>query len=101
MGGAGLPPYHAIERARIPLYLGAETSAWASATLDYEHWPTIRYGIEEMGHVLMRMRVSQDFPLTLPFRGAFYADDFVTVRGGSPDRHHAVTRERHYPVYLQ
>ncbi len=94
-------PQAEVERSRIPLYLGTNWWNEAPAVLDYERWPDLRHRADEVFGDMVRVRTEQPFPLVHPFRALFYADDHVPLRSGSPAGNHAITRELHYPVYLQ
>ena len=94
-------PQAQIERSRIPLYLGTTWWNETYAVLDYERWPDLRHRVEETLGDSVRVRTEQPFPLVHPFRAAFYASDHVNLRSGTPGGDHAVTRELHYPIYLQ
>ena len=83
-----------LERARIPEYLSSENYARANFILNYEDWDTINFSIPHnlFGDIL-KLSVSQNYPLRLPFHRAFYAADSVNLTGTS-------TIENHYPLYL-
>lgn len=74
---------HALEAARIPLYLGAENSGQLDAILDYEHWDTIPPGAaSSMSDGTFRFSVSQNIPLTNnPFVKSFYAGKSLSLDG--------------------
>lgn len=82
----------AIERARIPLYLGANWHSQLRPILDYEDWPGIDYTCQEEAATLT-FRVSQHFPLKFLWHRLFYADDHVALSG-------TVTLDNHYPLYM-
>ena len=74
---------HAIESARIPLYLGAENQGQLGAILDYRHWNTISFGLPStMGDGTFRFSVDQEISLTNnPFAGAFSTADSIQLNG--------------------
>ncbi len=91
---------HEIERARIPEYMASAYWSWARATLDYEHWDTIR-GIVPGSvddAVPIEVRVRQDVDLRRLFGGgvvrSFYAEDILEMEGTSK-------LEAHYPLYIE
>ncbi len=88
----------ALERARIPDYMGADTEHIASGMLNYQGW--IDGGVhayEPAGSALiddlLTINVWQDVPLWVPMHRAFYAADHVRLEGSS-------TIENHYSLYL-
>ena len=84
----------AVERARIPLYLGANWHGQLSSILDYENWPDISYSYSEQDFPpILHFQVFQDFPLSFAFHRAFYANDSISIVG------HAYL-DNHYPLYL-
>lgn len=86
---------HALERARIPLYLGAENAGRLPAILAYEDWATIgQASISLVGDGTLRATVAQAMPLKYPFHRAFYAGDSVMLGGTN-------TIDAHYDLYMQ
>lgn len=84
----------AIERSRIPLYLGAEWHGLLNPILDYEDWNDINYTCsEEDTPPMLRFRVFQEFPLRFAFHRAFYASDALDLTGEA-------RLDNHYPLYL-
>ncbi|MEI7881232.1 MAG: TadE family protein [bacterium] len=86
---------HALEAARIPLYLGAENQGQLGAILDYDHWDTIRQGLAaSMNDGTFRFNVSQEMPLTNnPFVKAFYMADSINLEGEN-------YLDEHYTLYM-
>jgi hypothetical protein len=81
---------YALERPRIPLYLGAGNSGELPAILDYADWDRLDIPDAATGPLGgTRMEVSQDVPLTLPMHRAFYAADGVTLSAASDLEDHA------------
>ena len=96
-----------FERARIPDYLASENSARASYILDYERWDDIDgSGLGggaggTLGH-WMRIRLEQEYPLSILVRGLY---DWVGVLTPQLDSGTLTLRgeyeiEGHYPLYL-
>jgi hypothetical protein len=84
----------AIERSRIPLYLGSERHVRLSSILDYEDWADITHSwVEQTEPSILTFRVFQRFPLRYPFHRTFHASDSVDMRG-------EVRIDNHYPLYL-
>lgn len=84
----------AVERGRIPLFLGSESSWQLPFILDYEDWETINYSfIEQENPPVIYSRVSQYFPLDFEFHRAFYAGDSIHLSGED-------YTGNHYPLYL-
>ena len=84
-----------VERSRIPLYLGAQHHGQLSPIPDYENWDNIHLtGLTESGDNTLTATLTQDVPATLPFRAAFYAEDYVRMRAQS-------RMDLHYPLYLE
>jgi len=100
---AGTPysPQYAIERSRIPLYLGTRWWSETDAVLEYARWPDLRWNESYAGDFLVRIRTGQKIPLVFPFARAFYAGDSVDIQSGDPDDRHYVTREAHARLYLE
>jgi len=88
----------ALERARIPEYLAAESWEQASWVLDYEYWDgglQASYPSTALpGTALLPVTVQHDVRLWVPMHRTFYAADSVTLRGET----HI---ENHYPLYLE
>lgn len=92
-------PQAAIERSRIPLYLGATRWGELPAILDYENWDDIHY-IEGPGSdTLLMAGARQRYELVWPLVRAFYAGNRVTLRSGLEQEF--LVRDKHYPLYLQ
>jgi len=85
---------HALEAARIPLYLGEENQGRLRAILDYESWDTIQEGFHEsLGDGTLRETVNQNVPLSYAFHRAFYSGDSLPMCGTN-------TLDEHYTLYL-
>lgn len=90
---------HAIERARIPAYLGASDWGRARGILHYEHWPRLHASIPAMlpDGAPFDVQVRQSVDLRRLFGGrlhrAFYASDTLDLEGVS-------SLEAHYPLYI-
>lgn len=78
----------AVERARIPLYLGAESPAELDPILNYSNWPAVSYE-SQAAPPLIHFQVLQDFPLSIPLHRTFYAADHVPLRGEAYLEDHA------------
>jgi hypothetical protein len=84
-----------LEIARIPLYLGSDNSAQAQYILDYENWDSIEILDDgDASGTLLNISVAQNYPLTVPGSGSFYADGNVPLVGES-------IIENHYTLYLE
>jgi len=92
---AGPLAQSAIERARIPLYLGADRHNQLDSILNYEEWPNLVIGYTS-SDIVLNFEVSQDMPIRFFPRlfGAFYASETVPMKG-------IVAMDNHYPLYLQ
>jgi len=87
-------PQADVERSRVPLYLGAESYGRLPAILDYEDWDTVEYSVTRRPSSLVRVNVTQEFPLRYgPFHRAFYASDRVDLEAESD-------LGNHYDLYL-
>ena len=85
---------NAIEMANIPWYLGAPTWHHLPAILDYADWDTISFDEPVLqADRTWRVRVSQDYPMRMPFHRAFYPLDFVPLSGEA-------YIDNHYQRYL-
>lgn len=85
---------HAIETARIPLYLGGENGGMLNSILSYEAWDTLSVGsFTSLADGSLQETVTQDVPLKYPFHKAFYAADSVALGGTN-------TMDQHYTLYL-
>ena len=86
---------HRWERDRIPDFLGSDNIDEGRAVLDYEHWDDIGSDHSAMttNMALVRVRVWQNYPLTMPAHRAFYAGDSIPMEGNS-------FIENHYSAYL-
>ena len=94
MEHAGPAAQRALERGRIPLYMGARWYHELPSILNYDDWNTITYSLIEGGDPsFVFCRVSQRFPLRTALHRLFYAADTITLRGES-------SMENHYPMYL-
>ncbi len=82
------PQLH-VERARIPLFLGVNHISQLSPVLNYADWGTISHPSLQQTADSVRVGVTQRFPLTLPFRRAYYASDYVRMSTASRMEHHA------------
>jgi hypothetical protein len=96
----GIADVHAIERARIPEFMGSEHWAWSRAILDYEHWDTIDpsviawAGDGEPLDVRVRQRIDLRRLFGVGIYRLFYADDTLELAGDS-------RMEAHYSLYLE
>ena len=90
-----------LERSRIPLFLGSQRWGEMAAILDYERWDDVQYGQASAPPELVRMHARQDYPLNYPFARAFYAADEVRLDSAGGDASVYVTRDQHYPLYLE
>ncbi|MEI6165884.1 MAG: TadE family protein [bacterium] len=86
---------HALEAARIPLYLAADNHGQLGAILDYERWDTISFGsASSMGDGTFRFSVGQEVPLTNnPFSRAITADSSIDLSGEN-------YLDEHYTLYM-
>lgn len=87
---------HAIERARIPLYLGAEDWGDLDPILEYEAWTggaTNLTDVAALADGTLHLTMRHAMPLRLPFHRAFYDDDVVPMTGEA-------RLDNHYPLYL-
>ena len=86
---------YALERARIPLYLGGESRGGLKAILDYKEWDFIHGGdYHSLGDGTLVETVRQDVSLTNnPFHRAFYAGDTMPLGGTN-------TMDEHFTLYL-
>ncbi len=92
-------PQAAIERSRIPLYLGATRWGELLAILDYENWDDIHYLEGPGSDTLLMVSTRQRYELVWPFVRAFYAGNRVSLRSGLEQEF--LVRDKHYPLYLQ
>lgn len=96
---AGPASQYALERGRIPLYLGAEDWGRLDPILDYEAWEAGASNTLDVVESLaladgtFHMVVEQSTPFRFPFHRAFYRNDTVKLRGES-------YLDNHYPLYL-
>ncbi len=92
--GGGPALKHAMESARIPLYLAAENAGRLRAILEYADWDSIgNPRITSMGNGTLRVQLSQDYPMRFPFYRLFYAADRVPLEAD-------LSLDEHYPLYL-
>ncbi len=88
---------HAVEAARIPLYMGTEDASELDPILDYQDWDTAQDVswplVSAFGDGTLRLRVGQQVPLRYPFHRAFYAADSMDMTGES-------WLDNHYTLYL-
>ncbi|MEI6149772.1 MAG: TadE family protein [bacterium] len=88
---------HAVEAARIPLYMGTEDASELDPILDYQDWDTAQDVswplVSAFGDGTLRLRVGQQVPLRYPFHRAFYAADSMDMTGES-------WMDNHYTLYL-
>lgn len=99
---AGTPysPAHEIEVSRIPNYLYSTRWGELPAILDYDRWDDIDY-IEGAASDFVQLETRQDYPIRFPFARAFYAADEVRLQSDGGNTEEFVTREKHYPLYLE
>jgi hypothetical protein len=88
----------ALEQARIPDYMGADTEHIANTMLNYEGWNdggvhAYQPAGSALDSDLIRINVWQDVPLWVPMHRTFCAADDVRLEGTS-------TIESHYNLYL-
>jgi hypothetical protein len=71
----------AVERGRIPIYLGAEGDYMLDSILQYEDWDTVACSYIDMGGASLPFRLSQDLPLRYfpVFFRAFYRGDSIPL----------------------
>lgn len=85
---------HALETARIPLYLGGENQGRLRSILDYDSWDTIQDRRSfSIGDGTLSQTVGQEVPLKYPMHRAFYAGDSMPMEGAS-------CLDEHYTLYL-
>ena len=86
---------HAMEKARIPLYLGGENWGRLGAILDYKEWDSIRSRYHtSLGNGTLMVTVGQDYSLTNnPFHRTYYAGDSIPLRGTN-------TLDEHFTLYM-
>ncbi len=83
-----------LELARIPEYLGSDNWARAGYILDYENWDSIEILSDgDASDRLLSVGVGQNYLLTVPGSGSFYADRRVPLVGES-------VIENHFSLYL-
>ena len=86
---------YAMERARIPLYLGGDDYSYLPAILGYDRWDALQFprqpGIDFDGS--LHLRITDDFPLAFPMHRTFYAADTVRLFGES-------YLDSHYTLYM-
>ena len=88
-------PQVAVERSRVPLYLGAEHWNQLAPILDYEDWDTVRMrGMTQLGEHMVWSDIYQRFPLRFPMHRTFYRGDEVDLDGRAQ-------MDSHYSLYLQ
>jgi len=81
-----------LESGRIPDYMYSPTRGYAGGVLDYEHWDTVRKDVRD-NFDRIRVTTHQDYPLWVPLRATFYANDSATLHGEAEI-------ESHYSLYL-
>ncbi|MFO7535410.1 MAG: pilus assembly protein [Kiritimatiellia bacterium] len=87
-------PQYAVERARIPLYLGGENLGRLDGILDYENWDSISLpSIGYSGNAGIAIEIDQDVPLWTPLHQLFFDGDTFPLGGDA-------ILENHYPLYL-
>jgi hypothetical protein len=86
-------PQYAVERARIPLYLGGENQGRLDGILDYENWDSINYAIQDARGIGLGVRTGQEVPLWTPLHQLIYDGDTFPLGGDA-------ILENHYPLYL-
>ncbi|MCX7818496.1 MAG: prepilin-type N-terminal cleavage/methylation domain-containing protein [Kiritimatiellae bacterium] len=92
-------PQAAVERSRIPLYLGATRWGDLPAILDYENWDDIHYVEGPGSDTLLMASAHQRYELTWPLVRTFYAGGRVNLRSGLEEEF--IVRDKHYPLYLE
>jgi hypothetical protein len=94
-------PQAALERERIPLYLGGETWGRLPGILDYEYWNsgdteadyTINRPVFYEGGNGLGVHTGQRVPLWTPLHRLIYDGDDIALSGDA-------IIENHYPLYL-
>ena len=95
-------PQFAIERSRMPEYLGSPDPFTARGILDYRDWNALSHVVTEQLTVpggdpeidrVLRVNTEQNYGLWVPMHRAFYNDDSVRLRGQA-------YVESHYPLYI-
>jgi hypothetical protein len=85
-----------IEEARIPLYLGAEWRGRLDPILDYEDWDTVKipHVVEDHGAGLVRLKLTQQYPLRMPMHRTFVNSDYIEITAEAE-------MENYHPLYLE
>jgi hypothetical protein len=93
-------PQLPVERARIPLYLGADNWGRLPGILDYEYWGNgtdnrgvIGFALHDSAGLGLGVHTSQEVPLWTPLHRLIYDGDTMPLGGDS-------IMENHYPLYL-
>ena len=91
---------YAIERARIPEYMGSYNKTRTSYILDYEHWGSIeipRVSVlppaEGSTTPMITVKTRQEYPIWVPLRRVFFPAETIELSGVS-------TIESHYELYI-
>ncbi len=94
-------PQYAIERARIPLYLGGDNWGQLPGILNYEYWDTgtdsrgaIGFTLHDSAGSGLGVHTAQEVPLWTPLHRLIYDGDTIPLGGDA-------ILENHYPLYLQ
>jgi len=97
MQSATYSPQFAIERSRMPLYLGADWLGQLPPILDYEDWDTLEIGDPVLNSMAgtVSMTVRQFVPLRVPLHQMFITGDSVELSS------HEITMENHSQIYLE
>ncbi len=90
-------PQYAVERDRIPIYLGGETAGRLPGILDYEYWNGgeggIWFRLNDLGGAGLGVHTAQEVPLWTPLHRLIYDSDTIALGGDA-------IIESHYPLYL-
>jgi hypothetical protein len=83
---------HAVEAARIPLYLGGENEGQLPSILDYEDWDTIGSPrSSDKGDGTLELSIRQNVTLLrYPLHHLYYAGDSIEMEGASTLDNHAI-----------
>jgi len=82
-------PQLAVERARIPLYLGGERYGELDTILDYTNWDTVRPANEINNGNSAGVVTYQSYPVRMPMAEFFYGHDTFPMRGEAWHANHS------------